>query len=84
VFTSPASFAPLGAVWLNGGNSSSLPNTLTLIPSTELSPTTSTRVPQNELSPLPVFDSTLMPDINMILYLCPPWVFGIGELFSAL
>jgi hypothetical protein len=25
-----------------------------------------------------------MPDISMIFYLYPPWVFGIGELFSAL
>ena len=43
-------------------------NTLTLIPSSELSPTSSARVPQNELSPLPAINSTLMPDINMIPY----------------
>jgi hypothetical protein len=40
--------------------------------------------PQNELSPLPAINSTVMPDINMILCLYPPWVFGGGELFSAL
>jgi hypothetical protein len=41
-------------------------------------------VPLTELSRLPTINSTLMPDINMILCLYAPGVFGGSELFSAL
>ena len=62
----------VAAVSLNGGNSSRLSNTLTLIPSGELSPATSASVPLNELSRLSTINNTLMPDINMIPCLYTP------------